>query len=152
VVETEPETRVPTEYTTDGVGAWLRQHVAVEGMDQLLLRLDVMAVTDSSAKPPDDASEEMLDAFRRGTWWYMRCRVAVQRALFPTGGAARWLELGVAWAGAVVEGQQPGQPFVSVLQDRLQLWLDLAKAAANDAEETLEALQGVTVAWAPDVA
>jgi hypothetical protein len=143
-------TEKPDTFTVDGVAAWLRQRVKLKGVDPKLVRVNVLTVTDVYAGVPEDASEEMLDAFRRGAWWYMRCRVAVSMALMPTGKPARWLELGEAGIGKVVEGQQPGRPFVNVLEDGLPLWLELAQAAVNEAEETLETLQGVTVAWTRD--
>lgn len=143
-------TEKPDTFTIDGVAAWLRERVTIGGVDPKLVRVNVLMVTDLRAGVPDDMSEETLDAFRRGEWWYMRCRVVVAMALLPTGKQARWFELGEAGIGKVVEGQQPGQPFVSVLEDGLPLWLELAQAAANEAEETLETLQGVTVTWTRD--
>lgn len=137
----------PMEYTQDGVAAWLRKSVTISGVDPKLVRVHALMVTDFHAVPPEDAAEETLDALRRGEWWYVRCRVSVAFALMPTGKHARWLELGDADVGGVVEGKLPGQPFISVLEDGLTLWLELARAAVNEAEETLEALQGVGLEW-----
>lgn len=142
VIPAKPET-----FTPEGVAAWLRQFTSIQGVDPQLVRVHALMVSDFTARPPDDATDEQLDALRRGEWWYVRCRVSVQLALLPTGKPARWLELGEAGVTGVVEGQVPGQPFVSVLEDGLQLWVDLAKAAVNEAEETLETLQGVSVSW-----
>jgi hypothetical protein len=140
----------PEEFTVPGIAAWLRQRVSISGVDPVLVRLEVEVAMDPDAVPTPNQSEEMRQAFAEGRWWYTRCRVAVQHALMPTGKTARWIELGSAEIRKVVEGIQPGSRFVSVLEDGVPLWLDLAQAAVNEAAETLEALNGVTVEWCRD--
>jgi hypothetical protein len=145
----------PDTFDRAGVSAWLAQRVTVTGMDSMFVRVDA-DVTLDPCDPLDVISEQTggpssaaLDAYRRGEWWSSRCVVKIRRIMLPTGGRARWLELGAAERRRMPEGTLPwdGGRFVSLWEDRLSTWLDLAQAAANEAEEALESLQGVTVTW-----
>lgn len=123
---------------------WLWNLVTVEGIDPQLLRVDLRVEPDGSA--PDECDEATRDAWQRWQWWHVRCRATVAFA-FVEDPPERWLVLGSAEVGRVVEGQQPGRPFINVWEDYVPGWENLTEAAVADAARTLSALQGVKVEW-----
>lgn len=127
-----------------GMRARLRELVTIDGIDPTLLRLDVRVEPDGKGPNPGECDEAARDAWHRWEWWYVHCQVTV---VMTDATAERWLELGRAGVDRLVEGKQPGRPFISVWEDCLQLWEGLAREAVADAGRTLAALQGVKVAW-----
>lgn len=127
------------------MAAWLKTKMNLTPASRI--RLEPQVMPDRRGNPGADAGADVLEAWGNGDWWFSRMTVEIYYALMPTGRQPRWLLLGSAHIGGIVEGRKPGTSFVNCWEDQESTWLDLAKAAANEASETLEALNGVSIEW-----
>lgn len=127
------------------VAAWLKTQMDLTPASRI--RLEPAVMPDRRVFPVAGGQPAELEAWTNGAWWFSRMGVEIYYALMPIGKQPRWLLLGSAHVAGIVEGQKPGESFVSCWEDQASTWLDLAHAAANEAAETLDALDGVGVEW-----